>query len=261
MLTRIFATGVTVLAAFLVITYEQSQEEERKQEPTRLKKEEENKLKERNEKEKKEEEERKQSELKERQRKEVEEQKRKEQEEKERKRKQEEEKERKAQEEKEHKEKTKLADKALAWDVGTFDGTVVSNEGKTAKSTGDKWITLRTKQGWTTGRHTWNVLIDNYSDGVGVGFVTSDFPYSGPSETRLDEHIAAAGFYTAMELWGVFPKAPGHPSSAPGFATGSLLTLCLDLDTKEFFIDDLSGKDTGTVNLKNGMTTYQWVII
>jgi len=83
-----------------------------------------------------------------------------------------------------------------------------------------------------------------------VLFVTSDFPYSGPSETLITAHKAAAGFNSYGNLYGEFPKAPGHPSSCPNFGTGSLLTLCLDLDTKEFFIDDLSGKATGTVNLK-----------
>jgi len=152
-------------------------------------------------------------------------------------------------------EEKKLADKALTWDVGTSSDVVLSNEGKTIiyKPRGFfsiiSFITLRATQGWTTGRHTWNISVDNHN-GMSVGFVTSDFPYSGPSDTFLGTHKATAGFCSGDKLDGKFPEAPGHPSSCPKFNTGSVLTLCLDLDTKEFFIDDLSGKATGTVNLK-----------
>jgi len=146
------------------------------------------------------------------------------------------------------------ADKVFRWDVGSCTGIVVSNEGKTLLRESGRGITFRATPGWTTGRHVWNILIDNSTSvyDIRCGFVTSDYPYSGPSDTLLGCHKAAPGFFSGSELYdeGGFSKASGHTSYCPRYGTGSVLTFCLDLDAKEFFMDDLSGKTTNTVNLK-----------
>jgi len=145
-------------------------------------------------------------------------------------------------------------DKAFQWDVGSCTGIVVSNEGKTLLRESGSGITFRANQGWTTGRHVWNILIENDASAgyIRCGFVTNDYPYSGPSNTLLGDHKAAPGFWSGSPLYDAsgFPKATGHPSNCPRYGPGSVLTFCLDLDAKEFFIDDLSGKATNTVSFK-----------
>jgi len=139
----------------------------------------------------------------------------------------------------------------LQWDLWNKDIAKLCNEGTTLDHLRG-WQTYRARPGWNNGRHVWTIQIDedSSSGGIRLGFVTSDFPHHSFATNLLGDHKAAPGFWSASPFYDLNSFVFGRRSIVygPAYQTGTILTFCLDLQTRAFYIDDLTM--TPEVNFK-----------
>jgi len=96
-------------------------------------------------------------------------------------------------------------------------------------------LSIRTKQGWTEGKHTWEIYLHALSSNSSfrAGFCVERFVDWQRSSWAIgnSSDLTSAGFYSGSMAYGGFSSAGG---SAPSFSAGTNLRLELDLDAGTF---------------------------
>jgi hypothetical protein len=125
----------------------------------------------------------------------------------------------------------------LEWDgTSPQPEATIEEEGKTINvrpvSTN---LSIRTKQGWTEGKHQWEIYFHAISSNSSfrAGFCVERFVDWQRSSWAIgnSSDLTSAGFYSGSMAYGGFTSGGG---SAPSFSVGTTLRLELDLDAGTF---------------------------
>jgi len=96
-------------------------------------------------------------------------------------------------------------------------------------------LSIRTKQGWTEGKHTWEIYFHSLSSNSSfrAGFCVERFVDWQRASWAIgnSSDMTSAGFYSGSMAYGGFSSAGG---AAPSFSVGTTIRMELDLDAGTF---------------------------